>query len=281
MSARGLIAPLVLAALVAACGALTGQPKIDKAKMEAALDADLGGEGTCVILADRKTGFELYRYGSNGVCMTPLPPCSTFKVPNSLIGLELGIVTPTTVFKWDGKPEPIKAWETDADMRKALKESMVWWYQRVAAQVGHDRYVQKLKAFGYGDRNPDGPLTTFWLGPSVGGGLTISTRQQVQFLHRFYNGSLPVKPENAAFVQSIMVDETRGQSVISGKTGSCSTQPDRSRSVGWWVGRLKTPTRDLVFAASVEGATAPPGMEVERRLKDDLAKAGLWPQATE
>jgi beta-lactamase class D len=279
------------AVLVAACGCApqagsgrAGAAAVDKPKLEDGIDRLMGGADTCVVLADAHGGDLLYQYGNPEVCMRPLPPCSTFKIANSLIGLDLGLVTPRTVFKWDGTPQPVKAWEADADMTKAFKDSMVWWYQRLARLVGHDRYVQRLKAFDYGDRDPAGPVDGFWLGPKAGGGLSISTRQQIDFLRRFYGGRLPVKPEAAAFVRAIMVDETRldakgGRYVMSGKTGACSTRIDGSRGVGWWVGRLETPDRDLVFAASVEAAQAPPGQEVSQRIKDVFADAGLWPAA--
>jgi beta-lactamase class D len=282
-SARGL-ATLLLAAVLLGC-APQGGPRtapIDQAKLEAGIDRTMGGADTCVVVADTASGRTLYQYGNAGACMRPLPPCSTFKIANSLIGLDLGLVTPKTVFKWDRTPQPVKAWEADADMATAFKYSIVWWYQRLAQSVGHDRYVEKLKAFDYGSRDPAGPVQWFWLGPKVGGGLVISTRQQIDFLKRLYAGQLPVKPETAAFVRQIMVDETRadakgGRYVMSGKTGSCSSTADGSRSVGWWVGRLQTPSRDLLFAASLEAADAPPGGEVRQRIKDIFADAGLWP----
>jgi beta-lactamase class D len=282
-STRGLTA-LLLAALLLGCAPQGGPPAapIDQAKLEAGIDRTMGGADTCVVVADTKGGRTLYQYGNAGVCMRPLPPCSTFKIANSLIGLDLGLVTPKTVFKWDRTPQPVNAWETDADMATAFKQSIVWWYQRLARSVGHDRYVEKLKVFDYGSRDPAGPVDEFWLGPKVGGGLVISTRQQIDFLKRLYAGQLPVKPETAAFVRQIMVDETRadakgGRYVMSGKTGSCSSTLDGSRSVGWWVGRLQTPSRDLLFAASLEAADAPPGGEVRQRIKDIFADAGLWP----
>ena len=295
MSRSFTIRPIVtvLAALsVAACSPVggakapakapaTGPSGFDKAKLESAIDKGFGGIGTCVILADTKSGSEVYRYNSNGRCEILLPPCSTFKIPNSLIGLDAGVVTPQTVFKWDGKPQPIKSWEQDADMKTAFKESIVWWYQRVAQQVGQAAYQERLKAFDYGNKAPEGPLTTFWLGPASGGRLGISTRQQVEFLHRLYTGRLPVKPESLQYVQSIMVDEIRGGAVMSGKTGTCASTADSARQVGWWVGRLKTADKDYVFAASVdaESENSLPGVEVQDRVKTAFAQAGLWPPA--
>ena len=261
-------------------GAAGGSATFDRARLEAAIDNKFGGVGTCVVIADSASGRQLYRYGNHQVCMRQLPPCSTFKIANSLIGLDAGVVTPTTVLKWDGTPQRVSAWERDADMRTAFRQSIVWWYQRIARQIGKPGYEERLKAFDYGNRNPDGPVDRFWLGPSPGAkGLLISTEQQVDFLHRLYRDKLPVKPASAAFVKSIMVDEKRGASVMSGKTGTCPTDLRQSRQVGWWVGRLQSPPHDYLFAASIEGANdeSLPGAELRERVKSAFAAAGLWP----
>ena len=256
-----------------------GGPSFDKDKLEAAIDGSFGGIGTCVVIDDTRSGGELYRYNSHAACMRRLPPCSTFEIASSLIGLDAGVVTPKTVFKWDHTPQPVKSWERDADAQTAFKESIVWWRQREAQMVGQGAYRERLKAFGYGSQAPDGPLTGFWLGPAAGGGLDISTDEQAGFLHRLYAGRLPVKPESLAYVEQVMLDETRGDAVMSGKTGSCPSIADGSRQVGWWVGRLQTPKHDYVFAASIEGAndSSLPGMEVEDRVKAAFAAAGMWP----
>lgn len=254
------------------------RPAINAEALNRVVDANFGGQGTCLTLTDMETGREVYIYGSNAVCMRPLPPCSTFKIANSLIGLDEGVIKPDEVIKWDGKPLAVKSWETDANLETAFKRSMVPWFQRVARQIGHETYAKRLKAMDYGSGDPSGPVDQFWLGPEVGGGLTISTRQQADFLHRLYSSQLPVKAASVVTVSKIMVDETRGSSVMSGKTGTCSSLADGSRNVGWWVGRLYSPDRDLVFALSMEGQNALPGRELQIRLKSAFAKAGLWPQ---
>ena len=253
-------------------------PAINTEALNRIVDASFGGQGTCLTLTDRASGTEVYVYGSNAACMRPLPPCSTFKIANSLIGLDEGVIRPDGVIKGDGKPQALKSWETDANLETAFKRSMVPWFQRVARQIGHDTYAKRLKAMGYGSGDPAGPVDQFWLGPEGGGGLTISTRQQTDFLNRLYTGRLSTNPLNTATVAKIMIDETRGSSVMSGKTGTCSSLADGSRNVGWWVGRLYSPERDLVFAVSMEGQNALPGRELQIRLKSAFAKAGLWPQ---
>jgi len=284
---RAALSVLMVTALgISACspapkGAASGTaktPAINAEALNRIVDASFGGQGTCLTLTDRATGREVYVYGSNTTCMRPLPPCSTFKIANSLIGLDEGVIKPDEVIKWDGKPQTVKSWETDANLETAFKRSMVPWFQRVARQIGHDTYAKRLKAIDYGSADPAGPVDQFWLGPEVGGGLTISTRQQTDFLNRLYTGRLSTNPLTTATVAKIMIDETRGSSVMSGKTGTCSSQADGSRNVGWWVGRLNSPERDLVFAVSMEGQNALPGRELQIRLKSAFAKAGLWPQ---
>ena len=242
-----------------------------------AIDEDLGGVDTCVVLSDVASGSILYQYGAQKACMRRLPPCATFDVANSLIGIDAGLVTPATVFKWDRKPQPATAWEKDADLATAFRESIGWWQQALSSKIGPDRYRSQLKAYDYGSQAPDGPLDAFWMGPAKGGALQISTREQAGFLQRLYAGKLPVKPQAAAAVQQLMADETRGQTQVTGKTASCDSVADGSRGVGWWVGRIKAPERDLVVAASLESDNAVPGFEVQNRMKAILVRAGLLP----
>ncbi|HZC17596.1 MAG TPA: hypothetical protein VE309_12615, partial [Caulobacteraceae bacterium] len=45
--------------------------------LETAIDKQMGGVGTCVILADLRTGDVLYQYNDDKACNAPLPPCAT------------------------------------------------------------------------------------------------------------------------------------------------------------------------------------------------------------
>ncbi len=252
-------------------------------KLEAEIDQKMGGIGTCMIIADTASGHEVYRYNAPA-CRVPLPPCSTFDIPSALAGLETGVITPTTVFKWDGSPQQTKDWQVDADITAASQKSILWWWERLSAQTGHDRLEAALKSYDYGDKNVDGPPATFWLGPQSGGALGITDEEQLSFLRRLESGGLPVKPQTASFVAGLLPGETRtdaaGPATMTGKAASCASTPDGGRGVAWWIGRLKTPTRDVVFVASLESANAPPGLEIERDVKDIFADVGMWPAAT-
>ena len=259
----------------------SNQP-FDKDALENAIDSGFGGVGACVVIDDTQSGREVYRYNSYGVCANRMPPCETYEIVGDLLGLDAGVVTPTGKAKWDGTPQPLASWQKDADLKTAFQDSIGWWQARIAADIGRDTLKGDLGRLGYGNGDIGASLSSFWMGPSQGGQLGLSTRDQADFLHRLYAGKLPVKPASAAVVEQAMQGETRGDAVISGKGGDCATLSDSSRQVGWYVGRLKSGSHDWVFAASLEGDSknAMPGIELEHRVKSAFAQGGLWPAAS-
>ncbi|HLK23161.1 MAG TPA: penicillin-binding transpeptidase domain-containing protein [Caulobacteraceae bacterium] len=261
---------------LAGCGP-KAKPLSNSDALESAIDRGMGGVGTCVVLLDAKTGGTVYQYNTDQVCKYRLPPCETFNVVTGVLGLDRGIVTPTTVFKWDGSPQPVTAWQTNADLAKAWKYEIAWWFQKLAGEIGRDSFAKALAQMGYGNQNLGGATGAFWMGPQNGGKLALSTREQATFLERLYAGRFPLGHDAASTVEGLFSSDTRAGATMSGQTGSCPSQADGSRRVGWWVGRLTTPKRDIVFAASIEGPTAPPGEEVESGFKDAMSDAGLWP----
>jgi len=78
-------------------------------------------------------------------------PASTFKIPNSMIALETGVVAnDSTLFKWDGKKRAFKIWEQDLIFRNAFKYSCVPCYQEIARGIGVDRMKEYLEILEYG-----------------------------------------------------------------------------------------------------------------------------------
>ena len=273
-----------VAAFIGGCSLLPDKHAINKDKLEAAIDANMGGGNTCVVLLDAKTGLSVYQYGSAGVCRTLLPPCTTFDVPLALVGLDQGLITPQTIYKWDNTPQTVKAWETDADITKAFHDDIGWWWGDLATAIGHDKLSDAAHRFDYGNTFVDGPVTSFWMGPPNGGALGLTTDQQAHFFKRFYAGELGAKPATTQFIQQLLVREVRddsrtGRATFSAAEGACPSNADGSNNVGWAAGRLLTKDRDLIFAASVNAADAPPGVEIRDKLRDIFASGGLWPNA--
>jgi beta-lactamase class D len=76
-------------------------------------------------------------------------PASTFKIPNSLIALETGVVADPDkdVFKWDGVTRSIEAWNKDHTMRSAIAASAVPVYQEIARRIGQERMQKYVDLF--------------------------------------------------------------------------------------------------------------------------------------
>ena len=52
---------------------------------------------------------------------TGIIPASTFKIPNSIIALETGIIqSDSTIFKWNGEKRRFKKWEEDLTFKKGI-----------------------------------------------------------------------------------------------------------------------------------------------------------------
>ena len=85
-------------------------------------------------------------------------PASTFKIVNSLIGIETGrIVNEKMVIKWDGvmrkfpNGDTATAWNRDLTMEEAFKVSAVPYYQEVARRIGRDTMQHWLDSLKYGN----------------------------------------------------------------------------------------------------------------------------------
>ncbi len=173
-------------------------------------------------------------------------PASTFKIANSLIALETGVVSDIDeVIPYGGKPQPFKAWERDMSMRGAIKISNVPVYQELARRVGLERYGKWLEKLNYGNQQTGTKTETFWLeGP-----LTISASEQVEFIERLIEKDLPLSMENQSAVIDILRLETNKGKILFGKTGWTRT-PDPD--LGWFVGWVTDGTDQTVFALNMD-----------------------------
>jgi beta-lactamase class D len=212
-----------------------------------------GLEG-CFVLYDLKSD-RYVRYNEER-CRRRFSPFSTFKIPNSLIGLETGVIKDAEfVITWDRTKyppgswdsEPFKHWGQDQSLRSAIKYSVVWYYRELASRVGDARMNQWLEKFGYGNRDASGGIDLFWQNSS----LRISADEQVEFLKAFYQGRLPVSKRSLEIVKEIITLERTDSYKLSGKTGG---GPLGERALGWFVGYLETKGNVYFFALNIEGS---------------------------
>ena len=174
-------------------------------------------------------------------------PASTFKIANTIIGLETGVIeSDSTIFNWDGEEKWSNLWEQDLVLRDAFQFSCVPCYQQVAAKIGTQRmneYVEKLQ---YGNLNINAKnITNFWLE----GKSRISQMQQIDFLKRFYNNQLPISERTKNIVRDIMLVEETKNYKLSGKTGLSNSNDQYN---GWYVGFMEVGENVYFFATNLE-----------------------------
>ena len=132
----------------------------------------------------------------------PQLPASTFKIPNSIIALETGVVgdPDKDIFKWDGVVRSIEAWNKDHTLRSAIAASVVPVYQEIARRIGAERMKRHVDLLEYGNRDIGGGIDQFWLT----GGLRIDPVQQIDFVDRLRRGTLPVSTRSQQLVRDIL-----------------------------------------------------------------------------
>lgn len=174
-------------------------------------------------------------------------PASTYKITNSIIALETGVVeNDSTLFQWDGAPRRLKVWEQDLVFRDAFHFSCVPCYQEVARNIGSKRMNHYLKKLDYGAMQVDSTnIDMFWLQ----GESKISQFQQVNYLKRLYQSQLSISKRTDSIIKRMMVIEDKDDYKLSGKTGWSIRNGNNN---GWFVGYLEAQNNTYFFAANVE-----------------------------
>lgn len=213
----------------------------DSAELEA-MFADAGIRGTFV-LYDSK---EDVLIGNNKPrAYRRFIPASTFKIPNTLIGLTVGAVKDVDeVLPYGGGPQFLKQWEQDMSLRDAIVISNVPIYRELARRIGLERMRSNVAQIDYGNNEIGDVVDLFWLkGP-----LEISPVEQTLFLNGLARGQLPFPGEAQEAVREITLIEEGDGWELHAKTGRAAMDPD----IGWWVGWIAKGNDVYAFALNIE-----------------------------
>lgn len=169
-------------------------------------------------------------------------PASTYKIFNALVALESGVIRDENeTLKWDGVKREVDSWNQDHNMRTAMKYSAVWFYQELARRIGLERMQHYVNLAGYGNKNINGGLDTFWLT----GDLRITPQEQIALLVRLHQNNLPFSQRAMDIVKDILILEQGEDYVLRAKTGW-------SGKVGWFVGYVERKDGVFFFANNIE-----------------------------
>ena len=231
------------------------------------------GKDGCFLLYDLKANKVVQRFNEKR-CAQRFAPCSTFKVPLALMAFDRGILKDeNTTYQWDGVDRGRPEVNRDTSAADWIRNSVVWYSQRLTPELGPGTITNYLARFDYGNQDISGGLTNFWLGSS----LKISADEQLRFWERFWRGELPVSPHATEVTRKITYQETSPSGMrLSGKTGSHLYGREE---LGWFVGHLEGPKGEYLVVVNYSGPTSAsnsyPGLIARGICLDILGELGL------
>ncbi len=221
---------LAAAAMMLVCAS---QPALAETKM------------LCLLALDASSGKPLVDIGP--ACDERVTPASTFKLAISLMGFDAVILKsptePRLPFKTgyvDWRPE----WRQATTPETWMRDSVVWYSQRVMERLGKERAQDYLSQFRCGNEGISGlpgegaGLTHAWLSNS----LQISPREEADFLRRMVRRELGVADTSYDMTAAIAAYGIKGNGWdVYGKTGAgllrgADGKIMRGRPYGWFVG---------------------------------------------
>lgn len=178
-------------------------------------------------------------------------PASTFKIVNSLIGLETGKISDEKmVIKWGGVVRSRQEWNQDLTMEQAFKLSAVPYYQEVARRIGKDTMQYWLDSIGYASRYQKpkiGKIDTFWLDNTV----KVTADEQLGLVKKLYFDQLPFQKRSMRIVKEVMVMEKNSNYTLAYKTGWGFRED--GNALGWIIGWVEENKHPFFFALNLEG----------------------------
>lgn len=180
-------------------------------------------------------------------------PASTFKIVNSLIGLQTGVISSDSmVIKWDGVQRKIADWNKDLTMYEAFRVSAVPYYQEVARRIGKDRMEYWMDTVNYGAGSKDTAfqiktaIDTFWLDNT----LKLTPDEELGLVKMLYFNQLPFFKTYQEKVKRAMLFENETTYRLAYKTGWGKNE--NGDHLAWLVGWIEENNHPYFFVLNFE-----------------------------
>ena len=200
-----------------------------------------------------------YIYYNQAQAQQAYPPGGTFKLFLSLVGFETGNIKSPGVDVTELKT----TWKPEKEAKAAYRSTTVHYYEELSNNIGQTVIKSWLDKVQYGNQDTTGGIPRFW---QEGGGLKISSDQQVAFLRKLYDHKLPFAYVNMEKVKGMMtIEDTLGYS-LKGKTGWAQ---EDNEDIGWFVGYIETKDDTFFFANNIQSSD--PGNPYFENARMDIA----------
>ena len=233
------------------------------------LSSNFGNYTGSFVLYDQATDkWNIYNIDN---ASTRIPPNSTYKIYDALLGLESGIITPEhSTFTWNGEPCPFDSWESDQDLTSAMHNSVNWYFQAIDSQAGLQSVKTFLQTINYGNQNTGTNLNLYWTDFS----LKISPIEQVELLQNFYQNNFHFDRKNIQAVKNALLLSTTSSGSLYGKTG---TGRVNGKDVnGWFVGYIESDNNTYYFATNIQAPSNATGSQATEITEAILSDFGIW-----
>jgi len=233
------------------------------------LSSNFGNYTGSFVLYDQATDkWNIYNIDN---ASTRIPPNSTYKIYDALLGLESGIITPEhSTFTWNGEPCPFDSWESDQDLTSAMHNSVNWYFQAIDSQAGFQSVKTFFQTINYGNQNTGTNLNLYWTDFS----LKISPIEQVELLQNFYQNNFHFDRKNIQAVKNALLLSTTSSGSLYGKTG---TGRVNGKDVnGWFVGYIESDNNTYYFATNIQAPSNATGSQATEITEAILSDFGIW-----
>lgn len=218
-------------------------------------DAIRGFNG-CVVMINVKTSDSLIY--NQMLAKERTTPCSTFKIWNTLIGCESGLIQSkdSLFYIWDGVKRDYEGWNQNLTIAEAFKYSCVPAYQNLARKIGVRRMNKWIRKIGYGDCNTKSGIDIFWLPRKGKTSILISPMEQALLIKKLVNGKLGFSAESKSLLKKIALSLVTNNGRMYGKTGSGENVGKENNNIGWFVGLVESNRGSFAFACLIKGKRA-------------------------
>ena len=186
-----------------------------------------------------------------------MSPCSTFKIPLSLMGYDAEVLKDEIHPTWDfqeGYDDWLEPWRVAQSPSSWMQYSCVWYSKVLSLELGLRKIQHYFTSIEYGNQNASGgladpgPLDPFWINSS----LEISPKKQVDFLKKMVRAQLPISSRAIQMTKVLIFKEELPEGwKLFGKTGwsgSSITKDGNTLEHSWFVGWIEKDNDFYPFA---------------------------------
>lgn len=203
-----------------------------------------GYEGSFVLYDMKADQYQIYNKEKS---IQRVSPDSTYKIFLSLFALSANAIDMNhSTIKWDGIRYPYESWNTDQNLKTAMKSSVNWYFQELDRRIPPDQRQAYLKRIGYGNTKLTGGTTPYWLESS----LKISPVEQVQLLKAMYTNEWGFEEDHVQAVKDAIQVGEHGGKLLFGKTGTGTVNNENQN--GWFIGYVEHKENTYFFATNIQ-----------------------------